>query len=508
MDDEGFDIVTGEVDVFSSILFGASLFVVTVLPALLLLHRDNPLLRVRYLYICITEIIIVGIVLAITASTTSNTFFAAWASCPVWVYNFIITAFSAVIWNVTASRLMLFYRAAQVNTWTFELNNGVGEALVHFFGLINAPREFGRFERRLQILKEERNNSTNNNNNGRRWSISSSSPSSSPSSSMHFNKNGNGSNNNILSSQINSINSDAASDIAIIDTRERVHVDNAQRIFRTQTIEIILWALKLLVWWLLWGGLATLVTYMIAREEFFTSLKDVSQHALLPSTYVIEAQLVFWNILQFGIVLTWLPKSRDSLGLRDELIFMQSLFLIMWVADGVQILVRPLDYSKTGLYLDLLAMFVHASITAIYPLVLIYYRRYRIRQFNESHTGGLVIHELWQTGEGRALITEVVAQGLSIETTLFLQETDSTNEYNTRHITQLYKKFIVQGAPFEVNIPGQLRDQWTTLCRDPSVAPYAPDIVRDTRAEIFVMIQQNFGHQIHRALLQTTNDQG
>eukprot|EP01113_Clastostelium_recurvatum_P016827 TRINITY_DN19740_c0_g1_i1.p1 TRINITY_DN19740_c0_g1~~TRINITY_DN19740_c0_g1_i1.p1 ORF type:complete len:519 (-),score=80.03 TRINITY_DN19740_c0_g1_i1:8-1564(-) len=463
------------VNVYTSVMFCLGLLFVSLLPLLLLIFRRHPLIKSRYVYVCIAEIFVVGIILLLGSSSSSATFYADWGLSPCWLYNFVYVGFSAVIWNITASRLALFYRTAQVNTWNVEDQDTLLDKFVHVFGLLNAPSAaFRRCENRLEFLRMEKRSSLTI---GR----ASSSPSSTSSS----------------ISASSSSSSSSSDDTASEAPRHPLMEPSTTTII----VEILLWMLKLLAWWAFWGVLAIVLTYTIAPDQFFMSLLVAENTCYNPSTILIQCQLVIWNLCQFTMVVTCIRKPADSLGLKYELLFTQSLFLVMWGANATQVLVHMGSYLTKGVFLDLMASSLHALVTGAYPLILILYRHIHQRRLGKED---LNIRTMWTSETGRALIMDVTSRGMAIENSLFLSQTEGAMDHVHRaKVKHVYDKYVRPGAPFEINIPDELREKWRIIMSD---TPLVMDdvvlaqIVTETRDTIFFIIHDNYGYQIRREL--------
>lgn len=484
LDNAIYNAYSKEVSAYSNVMFGLGLFFILTIPPLLFLHRNHPLLKARQPYICITEVLIVLILLIFTSSQNSNYLWRYWFYCPCWLYNAVESAISAVLWNVTAARLLLFYRSAQVNTWDYDKKNVWLDRFVHYFGVANCPLEFSRNEVRLAILAREQKSSIG---------LSHGALPEEGTPNLHS-----------FDSHLDSIHKEHKKEVSLYATWK----------------EPLQWYAKILLWFLLWAALIIVVTYAVT--DFYTGL-GLSDSCINVSTSYIEAQLIFWNILQCGIALTWIGKPTDSLGLKTELIVTQTCFLLIWIPDAIQILVAPQDYSTSGVYFDLLAMLLHALLAGFYPIIFIYYRKWsQARILNQlsatssniarssnnlstiaalprrnSRVDEFALEKLWSDSTGRALVMDVVAQSFAVEQTLFLESTDSMDRFTQRRMNLIFQRYICQEAPFEINIEWKLRNEWAAaLAHGKFDQTECFRIVEYTRKQVFRMLSQNYGQQI------------
>eukprot|EP01113_Clastostelium_recurvatum_P013501 TRINITY_DN1716_c0_g1_i3.p1 TRINITY_DN1716_c0_g1~~TRINITY_DN1716_c0_g1_i3.p1 ORF type:complete len:567 (+),score=128.94 TRINITY_DN1716_c0_g1_i3:30-1703(+) len=520
------ELYPAHVDHYTSTMFCLAASLLIILPISLIVHRKHPLLRARYVYVCIVEIVVVCVALMIDSSSTSNTFFAGWERWPCWCFNMVEVAFCAVIWNTTASRLMLYYRSAQVHLLRFPMDSSIIDRLVHYFGIINAPREFSRCEMRLKFIQKEH-------------MASLSAAAGGAGGDDIYDADDDLTTMTADNSTVTSTNDDDGDDVDFgddLDPRRKQII-----------MDIVLWVAKLSVWWSFWALFAILLTYVMIPHLFSIPLLDVEETCYDPSMYLIEAQLLLWNIIQFSIVISWLRKSSsDSLGLKNELIFMQTLFIIMWVADAIQVITQPTAYETSAMYYDLLCYVIHALVTAIYPLALIYYRKFSQKKLKKSAAEQQTLEAIWSNEAGRAVILDVVSRGFSIENTLFLFSSERYVDHPHRHrphhhhrvhrrkLRKLYKKFIHHTAPFPIDIMDDLQIRWAVAVKDRrggggvdgvdvagvggvaldgaggiddggeggggGVRDDASELVMATRAAVFAWLTENYGYEIHREL--------
>eukprot|EP01113_Clastostelium_recurvatum_P014907 TRINITY_DN18182_c0_g1_i2.p1 TRINITY_DN18182_c0_g1~~TRINITY_DN18182_c0_g1_i2.p1 ORF type:complete len:174 (-),score=43.33 TRINITY_DN18182_c0_g1_i2:134-589(-) len=144
-----------------------------------------------------------------------------------------------------------------------------------------------------------------------------------------------------------------------------------------------------------------------------------------------------------------------------------------------------------------------------YPLTLLYYRKW-LSSRQVSNIKPDDVEALWVSPSGRPLIKEVLRHGLASEMALFLSATDNAADHMSRKtLIRVFDKFIRSGAPFEVNVPATLREQWMISLQ---YATYTPEgalqIVQQTRGTVFFLILNNYGYQINQQLEQQKTPTG
>eukprot|EP01113_Clastostelium_recurvatum_P043637 TRINITY_DN7253_c0_g2_i1.p1 TRINITY_DN7253_c0_g2~~TRINITY_DN7253_c0_g2_i1.p1 ORF type:complete len:529 (-),score=123.97 TRINITY_DN7253_c0_g2_i1:49-1635(-) len=481
---------------FTTGMFSLSLFLSVALPALLLAFRKDPLMRARFIYVLIAEILFKCMYVFITtSSTTSNVLASAWQTCPIWVNNFLQMAFSAVVWNLTATRLILYYRTAQLNTWDLTSTRGLEYKIIHWIGILNAPKAFQRYEDKLELLRDGGSSSK-----GPLDVIASEQSPYDRHTSMSLS----------LSTSISKKRSTTTTTTIIPPSSSSSSSSSSSCASFIWRNEVFWWSMKILAWWIFWGGLAVLFTIPACPVPLDTSVYSPTMPIICIASwnYLAASQEALAVILQFAVVMTWVGKSSDSLGLKWELIITQTIYLVMWVTDCLQtIITDPTVYSLRGIYYNIICVQLHVIITALYPLCYLLHRR---RQEGRVSFKSVDLPALWQSTTGRAIIVKAVAKCLAAENTLFLAATEGPALDNPSWIEDVYSRFIVESAPFQINIPDELRVRWFTFIHrrnhldasSPTTTrvvddvPVADQLIEETRQSIFFLLLDNFGRRI------------
>lgn len=395
---------------------GVAVIMLVVYNGLIYKYRKHPLMAPREPYLPMTEITIILLSLIINMSPFSN-LINVWSRFPCWLNNGITTAFCILPFVVSFARLTLFYRLVQLHMGV-KPSNKISEGLIAFMGRACGPKQFLRVEALVVLSRKHMTEAVKG---------------------------------------ISSVPNE--SETSTIESEKYV-----TSIMRKKRIEEMLYWLcfKLMICWF-WGIFAFVTVSTVTWDPTTKELVGTSFNVCSVSTlYPLGSLQAFMAALGIVCIATCLKMPSDNLGLKAELLFSQGIFCFFWIADGLVQAIVPDKFDVYGIYLDTAVILLHATLTFIFPAIIYFLQD---RQFRKVRSGfdesvdflrPADIEKLWATAIGRQKIEDVCRKGFAIENTVFLLSTEKNRKLNSKLFCIIFSQFIVQDAPFQINIPYKL----------------------------------------------------
>jgi hypothetical protein len=145
---------TDPVVVWGDVMSGVSIALGIILPIVFWMHRNHHLIELRMPGVVCLELVINMICLFVIASQYGNWYYDIWADGPCFIQNSLTASTNFVMFIIMLARIVTFYRMAQVNIQKTNVPYFI-DMLVHYVGILCAPREFQRQELKLRLLQKE-----------------------------------------------------------------------------------------------------------------------------------------------------------------------------------------------------------------------------------------------------------------------------------------------------------------------------------------------------------------
>jgi hypothetical protein len=400
-------------------MFILSIILIVILPIVFWQHRNHPLITVRLPILVIVELLLDLWLLFVVSSLFSTWSAQIWGHVACWFQNSLNAGLGALLWNVTMSRIIIFHLLRKSNSLepSKDFLQGKFDRFIHWVGYFMAPKEYLRLEQRI-LAKSK---------------ISSTSASASAASSTSH------------------------------QTETSLMTENGEHsawriIFSNENLR---WYGKLLLWYVGWTLLSIATTVGTDTVPVLFQLLPEGEICPLTIFTQIGAHLIIWNCIQLALVvfISW-NAENDSLGLKTELVIMQSIFSVFWGIDGLIMVIDVDLYASIGIWTDLIAMVVHALVTFGYPIFLVYFRKHQEYKIVAS---GLVhvkntrdFEKLWFNSIARPKIIEIAKRNYAVENIVFLQATDEIATMTLKQTEALYGQHFESCSPYEVNLPSKL----------------------------------------------------
>ncbi len=244
--------------------------------------------------------------------------------------------------------------------------------------------------------------------------------------------------------------------------QSRTTSDYSNRIKRIKRLmsPIVLWlfiGVILLLHLFMWIGTAFLINYTENVNLFSTSGCGIGKFTYLPLAHVI-----LYALILFVLLLLLIGGVRDTYGIRYETVVITTI----WVLGAIGFAVFPASQYPEHMekqfpagYILFLVVLIDIIITSTIPVILSFQKKYRSNQ--QVNTD--VIRMILEDDKYRAVFKDYAVRSICAESIMFWEDAQEykkieSNADREDKIEQMYSKYLEDNAPYELNIPSELRE--------------------------------------------------